>query len=119
MVDLSRTRQRPVHVRRPPTVDRPNSKALREFREYKDRWVNDVIIQSSCKIIMTCRCHFRQDDTTSLRMFRIQHPDTPADTQTLEQQQEDLIKSQMMKIEALKLVARHNISYITVSIMKA
>ena len=46
--------------------------------------------------------YFRQDDTTSLRMFRIQHPDTPIDPESLEKQQEDLIKSQMMRIEALR-----------------
>ena len=43
-----------------------------------------------------------QDDTTSLRMFRIQHPETPTDTNSLEKQQEDLMKAQMMKIEAIR-----------------
>ncbi|XP_076806046.1 centrosome and spindle pole-associated protein 1-like isoform X1 [Clavelina lepadiformis] len=80
LVDLSRVRQRPVQVRRPPTVQRPNSNALKEFRDIKHR----------------------QDDTASLRMFRIQHPETPADTSSFEKQQEDMIKNQLMKIESLK-----------------
>ncbi|XP_078481190.1 centrosome and spindle pole associated protein 1-like isoform X3 [Ciona intestinalis] len=80
LVDLSRTRQRPVQVRRPPTVERPSSNALKEFTDFKHR----------------------QDDTASLRMFRIEHPETPKDANSLEQQQQQLIRNQLQKLETLR-----------------
>ena len=43
-----------------------------------------------------------QDNITSLRMFCIPHPEAPTDTNSLEKQQEDLMKGQMMKIEAIR-----------------
>nr|CAB3234060.1 centrosome and spindle pole-associated protein 1-like [Phallusia mammillata] len=80
LVDLSMSKQRPVQVRRPPTSDRPSSKALREFSDFKHR----------------------QDDTTSLKMFRLDHPETPDNSSALERQQEDLIRTQLKKIETLR-----------------
>nr|XP_039257204.1 centrosome and spindle pole-associated protein 1-like isoform X1 [Styela clava] len=82
LVDLSRAKQKPVSVRRPPTVEkeRPSSRALREFTDYK----------------------YRPDDTQSIRMFRAEYPETPDDAKALERQQEALIARQGRNLEDLR-----------------
>lgn len=82
LIDLSKARQKPVTVRRPPTVDRdrPDSTALEEFTEYKHR----------------------PDDTASIKMFRAEYPNTPDDAAALERQQRALMAQQQRKLEDLR-----------------
>ena len=89
LIDLSKLKQRPTQVvRRPkplvsgPQTDQPDQMALKEFNDFK----------------------YQNNETSDLRIFKSEFPEQPFDSNALEQQQAQLIRTQIQNLASIKLV---------------